>query len=80
MPTTPVIVRLPNSMMPWIPSSAVGTSESGVHIGHSEHPSPDPVNRTAPPVAMISTSATNDNQAKILSAGEIGMERLLYLP
>jgi hypothetical protein len=39
-------------------------SESAVHVGHVGQPSPEPVNRTAPPVAMIIVSAMNDSQAK----------------
>ena len=45
--------RLPNSITPWMPISGVVTSESAVHCGQVGQPSPDPVNRTAPPVATI---------------------------
>jgi hypothetical protein len=38
--------------------------ESGVQVGQVGHPSPDPVSRTAPPVAMIVVWAMNDAQAK----------------
>ena len=46
-------------------SSSVGTSESGVHVGQVGHPRPEPVRRTAPPVAMIATCAMNEAQAKM---------------
>lgn len=52
-----------NSMIPWIPVSGVGVSDPGVQSGHSEHPSPDPVRRTAPPVPIIRILSANDSQA-----------------
>ena len=58
-------------MSPWIPSSGVGTSDPGVHTGQSLQPRPDPVSRTVPPVAMMSTFSTNEIQAQIRSAREV---------
>ena len=48
-------VRLPNSIAAWnaewwVPT---GTKLSGVHLGHSEQPSPDSVTRTVAPVTAI---------------------------
>ncbi len=50
-----------------MPISGVLTSESGVHRGHVGHPRPEPVRRTAAPVAMIVTCEMNDAQAKMRS-------------
>ena len=58
--STPVSVRLPNSMNLWNPSScaATGVSDPCAQVGQSGHPSPLPVSRTMPPVTMMRTSAT----------------------
>src|SRR5699024_4748037 len=58
--STPVRVRLPNSMSGWNVISAwnCGVNCPGSHIGHSEQPSPEPVRRTAPPVTMMPIWAT----------------------
>jgi hypothetical protein len=42
-------------MTPWMPISGVATIDSAVQSGHVGQPSPDPVSRTAPPVATMST-------------------------
>src|SRR5690606_14462346 len=44
-------------------SSGVGTSDPGVHSGHSEQPRPEPVRRTAPPVAMMRVFSRNEAHA-----------------
>jgi hypothetical protein len=49
--TTDVITRLENSMMPCVWSSGVSRVPS--QRGHSGHPSPEPVSRTAAPVKTI---------------------------
>src|SRR5699024_12585792 len=41
----------------------VATSESGVHLGQSEQPSPEPVSRTMPPLRMIPAWAMSMAQA-----------------
>ena len=58
--STPVRVRLPNSMYLWKPSacSTVGVIEPSTHSGHVGQPSPLPVTRTRPPVTTMPTSAT----------------------
>jgi hypothetical protein len=38
-------------------------SESAVQVGQVGHPRPEPVSRTAPPVAMIAVSAISESQA-----------------
>lgn len=52
---TNVSVRLPNSMNGWIPNAPWnwGVKVPASHWGHVEHPSPEPVSRTAPPVTMM---------------------------
>ena len=51
--TANVSMRLLNSTAPLIPSFAVGTRLSAVHVGHVGQPSPLRVRRTAPPVTMM---------------------------
>src|SRR5690625_3429735 len=55
IPSTPVSVRLPNSMIGWKDISPwnSGVKDPGSHIGHCEQPRPEPVSRTAPPVTMM---------------------------
>ena len=58
--SAPVSIRLVNSMTPWMPSSGIGVSESGVQAGQLGQPSPEPVTRTIPPprtIRMLATSA-----------------------
>ncbi|NCY16392.1 MAG: hypothetical protein EBX39_06420 [Actinobacteria bacterium] len=55
--TRPVMVRLMNSTMAWYSSGATYRSDS--QVGQSEHPSPEPVSRTAAPVMMMNTSASS---------------------
>jgi hypothetical protein len=59
-PTTPVSVRLPNSMNGChvVASWTTGVNEPGSHCGHVEQPRPDPVRRTAPPVTTMPICAT----------------------
>ena len=57
--TRPVMVRLVNSTRAWYSSGA--TSRSCSHVGQSEQPRPEPVNRTAPPVTMMNTWAASAN-------------------
>ena len=54
--TTPVSVRLPNSMSWWtveFSSRMTGTSEPGWHSGQVGQPSPEPVTLTTAPVTAI---------------------------
>ena len=55
IPSTPVSVRLPNSMIGWIDIAEwnSGVKLPGSHRGQVEQPSPEPVRRTAPPVTMM---------------------------
>jgi hypothetical protein len=46
-----------------MPISLVDTSESGVHFGQSEQPSPEPVRLTMPPLSMIPPWAMSIAQA-----------------
>ena len=61
--STPVRVRLPNSINPCTPSSGVGTSDSDVQYGQVSHPMPEPVRRTRPPVPTITMLLINSSQA-----------------
>src|SRR5699024_3647167 len=58
--------RFPNSMTPLIPISGVVTYDSGVQRGHSEHPNPEAVSRTAPPVTMIPACDTTEATASTM--------------
>ena len=51
----PLTVRLPNSMKGWIDVASWnrGVNSPGSHSGQVEHPRPEPVSRTAPPVTMM---------------------------
>ncbi|GAA1211180.1 hypothetical protein GCM10009587_12340 [Microbacterium maritypicum] len=46
-----------------------------MHSGQSEHPRPEPVSRTAPPVPMMIVSLMNDNHAKTVNARPQDEER-----
>ena len=58
--STPVSVRLPNSMSGWIVIASwnSGVNWPGSHCGHVEQPRPEPVSRTAPPVTTMPICAT----------------------
>ena len=51
--TAPVKSRLMYSIQPWPSEAPCGTRWPGEQFGQSEHPSPDWVSRTAPPVTMM---------------------------
>ena len=59
---TMVRTRLPNSIRPWMPISAVEVRESSVHFGQVGQPSPDPVSRTSPPVTTIRICVPRESQ------------------
>ncbi|OAX58019.1 hypothetical protein A5N15_08395 [Rothia kristinae] len=63
IPRSPVRVRLPNSMKPWIPISGTLFQESSVQRGQVGQPSPDWVRRTSPPVITSSRFASTDARA-----------------
>ena len=54
--TAPVTARFPNSTRAWYSHGA--TTRLRAHVGQSGHPRPEPVTRTAPPVTMITPTAT----------------------
>jgi hypothetical protein len=53
-----VTIRFPNSISEWNWSG--GVRWVFVHVGQSEHPSPEPVTRTAAPVSTIAATATRE--------------------
>ncbi len=57
--STPVSIRLPNSMAACSVSSSCGVNEVEVHRGQVGQPRPEPVRRTAPPVTTSTMLATN---------------------
>ncbi len=58
--TSPVIMRLPNSIQAWNWQVGAGRRWLRVQVGQSTQPRPEPVSRTAPPVTTISVSSTTD--------------------
>ena len=59
--TTPVSIRLPNSihwLSAWMPGWFTGTRLPATHCGQVGQPRPDPVTRTTEPVTPISACAT----------------------
>jgi len=50
----------------------VGTSECAEQRGQVGQPSPDPVNRTAPPVTTMVRLATIVASASLRSSGDVG--------
>ncbi len=82
-----VSVRLPNSMMPWIPISGVFTRDPAVHRGHVGQPRPDAVSRTAPPVTIstdwpISEATERPAEGGVHAPGQLvgdGLVALLQL-
>ncbi len=61
--STKVSCRLVNSIRPWIAYCLVGVSDESVHLGQVGQPSPESVNRTAPPVTTMTTFETTDANA-----------------
>ncbi len=57
IPTTPVSIRLPNSISAWLESSGVRLVPS--QRGQSGQPRPEPVTRTAAPVKTIRVHTTS---------------------
>src|SRR5699024_4477506 len=63
---TKVKSLFPNSIAPCIPISGVVTYDSGVQRGHSEHPKPEAVKRTAPPVTIMPACDTTEATPRII--------------
>ena len=61
--STPVSVRLPNSITLCQLSSSVGISEPPVQLGQFGHPMPEPVSRTRPPVPTMMMLLASTSQA-----------------
>ena len=56
--TSPVKTRLTNSIMAFTSLAAWGVSRPASQFGHSGHPRPEPLSRTAPPVTMMTATRT----------------------
>ena len=69
--TTPVIVRLTNSIIAGASVISDGVSRPSSQLGQSVHPRPDPVSRTAAPVTTITANARSANSViRRYAAGE----------
>lgn len=73
--STYVSIRLPNSMTPWKPISLVVVRLSSVHLGQVGQPRPEPVSRTAPPVATMITAITTAERAARRTVRRSGVHR-----